>query len=59
MSSLFHCDSCDRQWTSKLAADDCKEQDWYEDQDRKSGRLFRMNRDAGTRPMGSGPALTD
>lgn len=59
MTSLFHCESCDRQWSSKLAAEDCADQDYYEDQDRRSGRMFRVNRDAGMKPMGSGPDLTD
>lgn len=44
MTSLHLCVSCDRPYSSKLAADDCAEQDFYEDQDRKSGRVFKMNR---------------
>jgi hypothetical protein len=47
MTSLHYCASCDRGWTSRLAADDCAEQDAYEDDDRKHGRMFRVNRDAG------------
>jgi hypothetical protein len=47
MSSLHYCPRCDRGYTSQLAALDCEDQCILEDADRKSGRLFRMNRDAG------------
>lgn len=57
--TLHYCTLCDRGYTSALAAMDCLDMCEAEDADRKSGRMFRMNRDAGTRPMGSGPALTD
>lgn len=59
MTSLHYCESCDRSYSSKLAAMDCADQDYLEDQDRKSGRMFKINRDAGIKPMGSGPELHD
>lgn len=44
----FTCPRCDSTYTSALAAMDCEDQCALEDADRKTGRLFRINRD--TRP---------
>lgn len=44
MEGMYACARCTREWSSRLAAADCEEQDAYEDDDRKHGRLFGIHR---------------
>lgn len=41
---MYPCERCDSTYPSYLAALDCADQDALEDADRKSGRLFHINR---------------
>lgn len=42
---MWRCGYCSGEYVTESAAEDCAEQDQYEDVDLRNGRMLRMHRD--------------